>query len=111
MGRVSEAYQKKLAKFKADQQRHVPKEPNPYWMVGLKAAWSSPHNRRRKRRAKEKARIKEVLAMARAALGYKPSRGSAGRPMSAAHKAKLHAARDRYFQTQREKKAIVKKCG
>ena len=56
---------------------------------------------RAKRKAKEK--LREVLAMARAALGYKPG-GPKGGKLSPKHLAALHAGRDRYHQAQREKK-------
>jgi hypothetical protein len=56
----------------------------------------------RKRRAavRRKARLKEVLRMARAALGWKPGGPKSGK-LSPEHKAALHAGRDRYHQAKR----------
>jgi len=56
---------------------------------------------RRKRRAK--VRLKEVLKMAREALGWKPGGPKGGKP-SPEHLAALHAGRDRYHQAKREQR-------
>jgi hypothetical protein len=58
---------------------------------------------RLRRKQKAKAHLKEVLKMAREALGWKPG-GPKGGKLSAEHKAALHAGRDRYHQAKKKKK-------
>jgi hypothetical protein len=61
---------------------------------------------KRRRKLKAKARLKEVLAMAREVLGYKPLRGMLGKKLSPEHKAALHEGRRRQARAMREKKAL-----
>jgi hypothetical protein len=56
-----------------------------------------------RRKLKAKARLKEVLRLAREALGWKPG-GPKGGKLSPEHAAALHAGRDRYHQSKREEK-------
>jgi|ERR1700733_1735484 len=58
---------------------------------------------RRERRAK--VHLKRVLAMARAAMGWKPH-ARLGKKLSPSHVAALHEGRDRYHQAKRGKKAL-----
>jgi hypothetical protein len=62
---------------------------------------------KRRWRRRQKAHLKEVLAMARAVLGWKPN-VRRGVKLSPKHVAALHAGRDRYHQAKREKKALKK---
>jgi hypothetical protein len=93
MGRnFSELFAAKLARYHA----------------AKKAKASRMAHIRRKKRAK--ARLEKVLAMARAALGWKPH-AALGKKLPPSHVAALHAGRDLYHQAKREKKGSVKKGG
>ena len=72
------------------------------YRAAKKKAKASRIYRQRKRR--EKAKLREVLAMAWAALGYKPlGVHRRGVKLSPEHVAALHAGRDRYHQARRKK--------
>jgi hypothetical protein len=58
--------------------------------------------RRQRAKRKAKAELRAVLAMARAALGWKPG-GPKGGKLSPKHVAALHAGRDRYHQARKAK--------
>ncbi len=61
------------------------------------------HRIYKQRKQREKARLKEVLKMAREVLGWKPN-GMKGVKLSPAHLKALHAGRDRHHQAKRKKK-------
>lgn len=54
----------------------------------------------KQRKQKKKAELLAVLAMAHAAMGYKPL----GRKLTPEHIKTLHAGRDRYFQAKRKRR-------
>jgi hypothetical protein len=56
----------------------------------------------KQRKRREKAKLWALLAMARAALGYKPG-GLSGRKPSAEHIAAMQAGLARYWQAKRKK--------
>jgi hypothetical protein len=87
MGRnFSELFAAKLARYHA----------------AKKKAKASRTYRRRKQR--EKAKLRALLAMAREALGYKPLNGGLGRKLSPEHIKALREGHRLHFQAKRVKK-------
>jgi hypothetical protein len=102
MGRFSDAYRRKLARFQANPHRNDPPDPEP-WRRGLESPKFLAHRKSQKRKSRKKAELRAVLAMARAAMGYKPN-GRKGVKLSSEHLKAMAEGRQRYWQAKREMK-------
>jgi hypothetical protein len=105
--KLSVVYARKLAEYRAKQERakaRAQKRQRVKNRLGCKR-WRRAHKPRRlTRKQRAKAHLKEVLRLARVAMGWKPS-GPKGGKLSPEHKAALHEGRR--MQARRKKKALV----